>query len=62
VKRLDVSPPSDGAAAVILAGQRRSKKLTEPVWLDGGAELEYPLDERDLAYPEYGRKRRRWLT
>src|SRR6266700_913072 len=36
VKRLDVSPPSDGAAAVVLASEKVAKKLTDqPVWLDG---------------------------
>ncbi len=59
VKRLDVSPPSDGAAAVVLASERVAKKLTdEPVWLDG---VGWTLDtthwtNRDLAYPDYVEK------
>ena len=59
VKRLDVSPPSDGAAAVILASEKVAKKLTDqPVWLDG---VGWTLDSthwtnRDLAYPEYVEK------
>src|SRR6266852_4464402 len=59
VKRLDVSPPSDGAAAVILASEKIAKKLTDqPVWLDG---VGWTIDSthwtnRDLAYPEYVEK------
>ena len=59
VKRLDVSPPSDGAAAVVLASEKVAKKLTDqPVWLDG---VGWNLDSthwtnRDLAYPEYVEK------
>ena len=59
VKRLDVSPPSDGAAAVVLVSEKVAKKLTdEPVWLDG---VGWTLDtthwtNRDLAYPEYVEK------
>jgi acetyl-CoA C-acetyltransferase len=59
VKRLDVSPPSDGAAAVVLASEKVAKKLTDqPVWLDG---VGWTLDtthwtNRDLAYPEYVEK------
>ena len=59
VKRLDVSPPSDGAAAVVLVSEKVAKKLTdEPVWLDG---VGWTLDSthwtnRDLAYPEYVEK------
>src|SRR5438445_10455815 len=57
VKRLDVSPPSDGAAAVALVSEKGAKKLTdEPGGLDG---VGWTLDtmhwtNRDLAYPEYG--------
>src|SRR5438046_5430803 len=59
VKRLDVSPPSDGAAAVVLVSEKVAKKLTdEPVWLDG---VGWTLDtmqwtNRDLAYPAYVEK------
>lgn len=36
VKRLDVSPPSDGAAAVVLASEEVAKKYTdEPIWIEG---------------------------
>ncbi len=56
VNRLDVSPPSDGAAAVILASERVAKKLTDnPVWIAG---VGWNLDtaywtNRDLKYPLY---------
>jgi acetyl-CoA C-acetyltransferase len=56
VKRLDISPPSDGAAAVVLASEKLAKKLTkEPVWIDG---VGWNLDstywtDRELAYPQY---------
>ncbi len=64
VKRLDVSPPSDGAAAVVLASEKVAKKLTDqPVWLDG---VGWTLDSthwtnRDLAYPEYV-ERAAWMA
>jgi len=36
VKRFDVSPPSDGAAAMILASEEVAREYTdEPVWIDG---------------------------
>lgn len=56
VHRLDVSPTSDGAAAVVLASERRVKKITDkPVWIQG---VGWNLDtaywtNRDLYYPEY---------
>jgi len=56
VKRLDISPPSDGAAAVVLASEEIAKKLTkDPVWIDG---IGWNLDStywtnRELAYPQY---------
>jgi acetyl-CoA C-acetyltransferase len=56
VKRLDVSPPSDGAAAVILASEKFAKKLTkEPVYVAGcgwNIDSTYWTD-RDLYYPQY---------
>lgn len=56
VKRLDVSPPSDGAAAVILASEEFAKKLTkEPVRVAGcgwNIDSTYWTD-RDLSYPLY---------
>lgn len=59
VQRLDVSPTSDGAAAVILAGEKIAKKKTKkPVWIKG---VGWALDttywtNRDLYYPAYVEK------
>ncbi|MHA2041812.1 MAG: thiolase domain-containing protein [Candidatus Thorarchaeota archaeon] len=56
VQRLDISPPSDGAAALILASEEVAKKYTDsPVWLDG---VGWSLDSsywtnRDLYFPQY---------
>ncbi len=56
VNRLDVSPVSDGAAAIVLASEDVARRLTDtPVWLDG---VGWNLDtaywtNRDLAYPAY---------
>jgi acetyl-CoA C-acetyltransferase len=56
VQRLDVSPTSDGAVAVVLATEERAKKMTDkPVWIQG---VGWNLDtaywtNRDLYYPEY---------
>jgi acetyl-CoA C-acetyltransferase len=56
VKKLDISPPSDGAAAVILASEDVARKITkDPVWIDG---VGWNLDStywtnRELAYPQY---------
>jgi acetyl-CoA C-acetyltransferase len=56
VRRLDISPVSDGAAAIILASEDLAKKITDtPVWLDG---VGWCLDStywtnRDLYYPKY---------
>ncbi len=56
VNRLDISPPSDGAAALILASEDVARKYTDtPVWLDG---VGWSLDtsywtNRDLYFPQY---------
>ena len=56
VHRLDISPASDGAAAVILANKHRARHLTDkPVWISG---VGWNLDTaywatRDLYYPRY---------
>ncbi len=56
VNRLDVSPTSDGAAAVILAAEHVARRVCEkPVWIDG---VGWALDTaywctRDLYYPDY---------
>ncbi len=56
VSRLDVSPVSDGAAAVVLAAEPVARRLTDqPVWIEG---VGWTLDTaywgtRDLYYPRY---------
>ncbi len=56
VQRLDVSPISDGAVAVVLAADDVATTLTDrPVWIEG---VGWNLDttywtNRDLVYPEY---------
>jgi acetyl-CoA C-acetyltransferase len=56
VKRYDVSPPSDGACAVVLASEEVARKYTDdPVWIDGvgwNVDTQYWAN-RDLCYPEY---------
>lgn len=52
IKRLDTSPISDGACAVILATEEKARKMArEPVWIRGVAHCAdaYRLGERDLA-------------
>jgi acetyl-CoA C-acetyltransferase len=56
VQRLDVSPVSDGAAAVVLACEREARRLTDrPVWIQGvGWQMDSAYwTNRDLAYPRY---------
>jgi acetyl-CoA C-acetyltransferase len=56
VQRLDVSPISDGAAAIVMASEDVAGRLTDrPVWVQG---VGWNLDttywtNRDLVYPEY---------
>ncbi len=56
VNRMDISPTSDGAAAIVLASEHVARRITDkPVWIDG---VGYALDSaywanRDLCYPEY---------
>jgi acetyl-CoA C-acetyltransferase len=56
VQRLDVSPISDGAVAIVMASEDAARRLTaNPVWVEG---VGWNLDtaywtNRDLAYPEY---------
>jgi acetyl-CoA C-acetyltransferase len=56
VNRLDVSPTSDGAVALVLAAEHVARRVTEkPVWIDG---VGHALDSaywctRDLYYPDY---------
>ena len=56
VQRLDVSPISDGAVAVVVASEDAARRLTDkPVWIEG---VGWNLDttywtNRDLVFPEY---------
>lgn len=55
-QRLDISPTSDGAAALVLASEDVAKKITDnPVWIDG---VGWCIDStywtnRDLYFPKY---------
>ncbi len=54
LKLLDCCPVSDGAAAIIIAGEEvASRCRTKPVWVKGVAHCceDYFLGDRDLAYP-----------
>lgn len=56
VKRLDVSPTSDGAVALVYAAEHVAKRITDkPVWVEGvGWCLDtFYLGQRDLYYPKY---------
>jgi acetyl-CoA C-acetyltransferase len=56
VQRLDVSPISDGAVAIVVASEEAARRITgEPVWIQG---VGWNLDtaywtNRDLVFPEY---------
>lgn len=56
VQRLDISPVSDGAAAIVLASEKVARRITDsPVWIEG---VGWSLDTvhwtcRDLSYPKY---------
>ncbi len=56
VQRLDISPVSDGAAAIVLASEDVARKITDsPVWIDG---VGWKLDttywaNKDLYFPRY---------
>ncbi|RLI19536.1 thiolase domain-containing protein [Candidatus Bathyarchaeota archaeon] len=56
VQRLDISPTSDGAAAIVLASEHVARQLTDnPVWIEG---VGWAIDStywtnRDLYYPKY---------
>lgn len=59
VQRLDVSPVTDGAVALVLAAENVAHRITDkPVWLEG---VGWNLDtaywtNRDLCYPRYVEK------
>jgi acetyl-CoA C-acetyltransferase len=56
VQRLDVSPVTDGAVALVLAAESAARRTTDkPVWIEGAG---WNLDtaywtNRDLSYPTY---------
>lgn len=56
VQRLDVSPITDGAVALVLAAEHVARRITDkPVWIEG---VGWNLDtsywtNRDLCYPRY---------
>lgn len=56
VNRLDISPVSDGAVALIIAREREARRITDsPVWIEG---VGWTLDNthwynRELSYPRY---------
>ena len=57
VRRLDISPPSDGASALVIASEDfvRKHKVESPVWFAG---VGWNIDttwwtDRDLYFPEY---------
>jgi len=58
VHRLDISPPSDGASALVICSQdfiKRKKVKSPPVWFSG---VGWAIDttfwtDRDLVFPEY---------
>lgn len=57
VQRLDISPPSDGAAAVVLASEDvvRRRRIKDRAWISG---VGWCIDstmwtDRDLVFPEY---------
>ena len=56
VQRLDISPVTDGAAAVVMVSEDEAKRITDtPVWVEG---VGWNLDttywtNRDLAFPKY---------
>ncbi|HYS72266.1 MAG TPA: thiolase domain-containing protein [Thermoplasmata archaeon] len=57
VRRLDISPPSDGASALVIASEDfvRKHKVESPVWFAGvGWNIDTTFwTDRDLYFPEY---------
>lgn len=56
VQRLDISPVTDGAAALVMVSEKVARRITDsPVWVEG---VGWALDStqwtnRELAYPKY---------
>jgi acetyl-CoA C-acetyltransferase len=56
VQRLDISPPSDGAAALIYCSREKARQFTDdPVWVAGtGWTIDSTMwTNRDLYFPQY---------
>lgn len=56
VQRLDISPPSDGASALIYCSKDKARQFTdEPIWVDGvGWTIDSTMwTNRDLVFPQY---------
>ncbi len=56
VQRLDISPPSDGASALIFCSKDKVRQFTDdPVWVDGvGWNIDSTMwTNRDLSFPRY---------
>ncbi len=56
VQRLDISPPSDGAAAIIYCSREKARQFTDdPVWIAGtGWTIDSTMwTNRDLYFPQY---------
>jgi acetyl-CoA C-acetyltransferase len=56
VRRLDISPPSDGASALIYCSREKARQFTdEPVWVAGtGWTIDSTMwTNRDLYFPQY---------
>ncbi len=56
VQRLDISPPSDGASALIYCSKEKARLFTDdPVWVAGtGWNIDSTMwTNRDLCFPEY---------
>ena len=56
VRRLDISPPSDGAAALIFCSGKLARQLSDdPVWVGGvGWNIDSTMwTNRDLCFPKY---------
>jgi acetyl-CoA C-acetyltransferase len=56
VQRLDISPPSDGASALIYCSKEKARKFTDqPVWVAGtGWNIDSTMwTNRDLYFPQY---------
>ncbi|MFQ5885044.1 MAG: thiolase domain-containing protein, partial [Thermoplasmata archaeon] len=56
VQRLDISPPSDGASALVMTSEKVAKKISDDIaWVEGTG---WCIDKtmwtcRDLVFPEY---------